>query len=93
MRIGYVQQSEALWRARKRGRMCRRNYQSSHSKRRTDSCAAIDNQEVGGVLNSKAKYCAPLRLPFRGEPIRAASHENLPQKHLPLIFKSDGMQR
>ena len=51
-----MQPSEALWRARKRGRMCKKNYQSSHSKRRSDSCAAIDSQEVGGVLNLKAKY-------------------------------------
>ena len=75
-----MQQSEALWRARKRGGMCRRNYQSSHSKRRTDSCAAIDSEEVGGVLELKGQVLRTSPLPFRVEPIEAASHEKLPLK-------------
>ena len=52
-----MQQSEVSWRAKRRGRMCRRNCQSLHSKRRTDSCAAIDDQEGGAVLKCNAEYC------------------------------------
>lgn len=47
-----MQQSEALWKVRRVGPMCRRSCQSSHSKRPIESSAAIDGLERGAVL-----YC------------------------------------
>lgn len=45
-----MQQFEALWRARRRGWMCRKDCQNSHSKRSTSSTAATNGLDREAVL-------------------------------------------